>query len=360
MAIKLLSAVEVQERSVKDLGLDAAAIDLSSCEAIAGLLRRSAQLLCPCPHRSLVDAVIMNLRGLISTENLRELVEDSLTALVSCGDLLELEEVGEGMAGARKLLYAAPPAFVARQSGAIQLVGIFDGITSILSDGEGAIECVGHVRRAIVGTKAAVVRERLLAKGFIELNARTWLSSPPRESAQAYLARLGTLLERAAAANHIAGLTVINPTTSNRYYRGRWAGPDGLSGRFVGRRPQAFGADLWCYVELAAGIVQRFVDLPIDKGSRGCDDAWRVQMAVDSGRGAPQLFRSRKGSAGVHVLDFFGPLPAWAQRRLDVIANPSPSGKGLFSYVIRDAELKEEVRFLETDLWLVSEGNGNV
>ena len=72
----------------------------------------------------------------------------------------------------------------------------------------------------------------------------------------------------------------------------RWREVRADSGRFVARRDQAYGSNLWCYVELSNGEPQRLLDFPL-AGSRwrGCDEAWRLQMAIDAQRGAPQRFR---------------------------------------------------------------------
>ena len=81
------------------------------------------------------------------------------------------------------------------------------------------------------------------------------------------------LLDAAPASFEIPGLSLIDPTSSVRYYRGRWVQPQAQTGRFVGRRSQAYGADLWCYIEMDEGQPRRFLDLPL-RGSRarGCDE----------------------------------------------------------------------------------------
>jgi hypothetical protein len=74
-------------------------------------------------------------------------------------------------------------------------------------------------------------------------------------------------------------------------------------------------------------------------------------MAIDHHRGIPQLYRRREGTGGVR-LDFFSPLPMWAERRLAVLGRPVPGEKCLFSYWIPEPERASEEGFLRERLWL--------
>ncbi len=69
--------------------------------------------------------------------------------------------------------------------------------------------------------------------------------------------------------------------------------PARLSGRFVvARRPQAYGADLWCIVELDGGRPVRLLDVTSAGDLRRPSDiAWRIQMAQDALAGRRQVFR---------------------------------------------------------------------
>src|SRR6185295_17906791 len=121
-----------------------------------------------------------------------------------------------------------------------------------------------------------------------------WLRAPSAESFAEHFSRLDRLLDLAEPSREIPGLSLLDPEQSVRYYRGRWAEPRSQSGRFVARRSQAYGADLWCYVQLREGHPERLIDFPTQGSQwRGCDEAWRLQMAVDARRGAPQRFRVR-------------------------------------------------------------------
>lgn len=125
-AMNILSADQVHARKVSELGLDPETLDLTSSEAIASALRRTAGFLCPCAAPTLVRAVLNPLRGLVSDlEAVKESIETILEALVAHGDLLESADIttDQGREG-RLMLYTAPPSFVHRQSGAVLLIGV--------------------------------------------------------------------------------------------------------------------------------------------------------------------------------------------------------------------------------------------
>lgn len=120
----------------------------------------------------------------------------------------------------------------------------------------------------------------------------------------------------------------------------------------VARRPQRYGIDIWCLVELANGIPARFLDLasPGDR-YRPCDVAWRIQAAMDARSSRPQQFRT-------HTIDdkaklsFFAPLPSWAERRLSIVGTKAKGDRCLFSYEIPGSELAIECNFLRESLWM--------
>ncbi len=358
--MKQLSAAEVHAQKVAELGLDPDALDLTSVEAVAGALRRSASFLCPCSASTLARSVVRPLRGLIHDLGaFRDLVEETLEAMVAHGDLIEHRDV-EGDPGhdTAALLYAAPASFLARDSGSIVLLGVAsDHLSALPDDLEERIEYVNHVRR-LAPTPGQDLRAELIQLGLIETSHRSWLRAPKPETAAQHLARLGRLIDAAQPSRDVPGLSLIDPTRSVRYYRGRWVEPRHQSGRFVARRSQAYGADLWCYVEMRDGNPERLIDFPI-AGSRwrGCDEAWHLQMGIDAQRGDPQRFRTHPGPQGTCVVEFFSPVPMWTRRRWDAVGDPIPASGCLFAYRFAEAELAEELRFVRDELWLDAMAN---
>jgi hypothetical protein len=353
--MRKLSAAEVHAQKVTELGLDPSALDLTSVEAVAGALRRAASFLCPCTAPTLVRGVVRPMRGLVQDlDAFKGLVEETLEAMIAHGDILEHRDVERDPGhGAAALLYAAPAGFVARESGAVILLGVTtDQLSALPDDLEARIDYVNHLRRLSPGP-GEDLRSDLLQLGLIETSYSAWLRAPQPETATQHIERLDRLLGAAQPSRDVPGLSLLDPAQGVRYYRGRWVDPRAQSGRFVARRRQAYGADLWCYVEMRDGNPERLIDLPVaGRCWRGCDEAWHLQMAIDAQRGEPQRFRIRPGPEGARVMEFFSPVPMWARRRWDAVGEPVSASGCLFAYRLADAEFAEELRFAREALWL--------
>src|SRR6188768_4093930 len=106
VGMRQLTIEEVHAQKIRALGLAPEALDLTTPEGLAGALRRAAGYLCPCSASTLVRAVVRPLRGLVrDLERSKELVEDTLDAMVAHGDLLEEIEVQAAPPSSRVLLY---------------------------------------------------------------------------------------------------------------------------------------------------------------------------------------------------------------------------------------------------------------
>lgn len=352
--MRRVTTAEVHAQKIRELGLDPEALDLATPEGIAGALRRAASYLCPCSAATLVRAAVQPLRGLVpDMDQAKELVEATLDAMIAHGDVLEQPEFQDGSPTTRVLLYAAPPSFVARQSGRVVLLGVAaDQLSPLPAELERRIQYVGHVRSLSPASVTEDLRAELRHLGLLELASDAWLKGPKPSTTTQTVAASDRELDLVPPSREIPGLLLLDPTKPVRYYRGRWVEPKTQTGRFVARRKQAYGADLWCYVQLTNGQPERMIDLP-QRGSRwrGCDEAWHLQMAIDAERGAPQRFRITPSGDAV-VLEFFSPAPAWARRRWDAIGEPVPSAGSLFAYRIAKMEIDEERRFMREALWL--------
>ncbi|MGV8041429.1 MAG: hypothetical protein AB2L07_15685 [Thermoanaerobaculaceae bacterium] len=351
--MKVLTPAEVHARKVAELGLDPTAVDLVTKEALAAALRRVACFLCPCSARTLLRAVLESLEGLADdVDVLAAQIESSLDALISYGDLIESSENGE--ATGSLVLFLAPPSFVLRDSGmALLLGGQPDQHLVLPASLADRIEYRNHVRYLRPKDPSENLRQELDDLGLLELSLESWMRAPERLSPENYKQRMDALLNEAGRSGDIPGLSVLDPSQPVKYYRGRWTRPERLSGRFVARREQAYGADLWCYVELDSGVPNRLLDLPL-AGSlyRGCDEAWRLQMAIDTIHGNNQLFRIQSGPGDSGLLQVFSPVPIWARRRWDAVGELVAAAGCLFAYRFVGTEIAEEARFAVDDLWL--------
>jgi hypothetical protein len=292
----------------------------------------------------------------------RESLDDTLEALIAYGDILEESDIrGETEASAapgarRTLLYAAPPAFVWRQqAGTALLVGVTpDHVAPFAGDLADRIELRGHARflRQRLGED---LRGQLEAVGLIPLTEAAWMRLPPTSSPEALVREYRSQLR--ALPGGLTEVTILDPSKSVRYYRGRWVPPAGQSGTFVARWPQAYGSDRWYFVELVQGEAKRWLELPtIGSRLRGCDEAWHLQAAIDAVRGVPQQYRVRQTQQSDGLIDVFAPLPLWAQRRWDLFGTQLPRGErrngSLFTYRFSAQDVQVEEQFLLEYLWM--------
>lgn len=354
MVMRWLTAEQVHAQKVTELGLDPTSLNLATQEGIAGALRRSAGYLCPCSPSSLVRAVVRPLRGLVpNLDEVTEMTEATLEAMIAHGDILEQSEVSSDAMSNRVLLYTAPMSFIARQSGLVILLGVApDHLSPLPMEIERRIQYQGYIRKLSPSPQEDLQSE-LRHLGLLELTFETWLKCPVHTSADQAIAAVDCTLDSVGPSREIPGLLLLDSARPVRYYRGRWTEPKSLTGRYVARRRQAYGADLWSYAQVVSGQPERIIDLP-RRGSRwrGCDEAWHLQMAIDAQRGSPQNFRVSSSIGDTAVFEFFSPVPAWARRRWDAIGEPASSKGCLFAYRIAKTEIDEERQFARKALWL--------
>jgi hypothetical protein len=356
--IARLDRTRVSAEAVAALGLDATSLDVTSLEVLSESLRRAASFMCPTTPRRLVDVVSDVLHGLHDDdEAVRDQLETLLDAMIGYGDLLDLP-FNEGSV-TRRQVFLGPPAYVRRASDAFLLSGVrADGAPLIGDELLESVEYENHVRfiRSPLGES---IDELLTSNGLTELKPEQWLQTPRRCSPEDLVSSCVAHLEAAGPAGEIDGIRVIDSSTRVSYYQGRWRSLKAIdNGYFVARRPQAFGADCWCFTRIGSGQLTQLIDLPVQAPlAPGADEGWRLQAALDSLAGHPQYIRTQPAArSGWSVVDFFSPIPSWAQRRLDVIGTPLLKSSGaLFSYRLPDDEVEEELRFLEQMLWVLPE-----
>lgn len=328
---------------------------------LAALLRHTAGMMCPCSRAALRAAIIESLTFLHKFgDDLPSRLEGLLDELIVAGDLLELSDVTTGDTEVKGTwVFTSPPAFIERKSGSVFLIGIVPDHDVTLP--ERLSKRVIHINntRFIEPDPEEDLAGNLSAEGLHRLGDSSWLKSPKTQTASEHIEKLSQRLASEPSCAPISGLEIINPETKPTFYRGRWTTPDAQTGTFVARRPQEFGAPLWCFVELEAGLLLRLIDLPIGTYRwRACDAAWHLQMAVDQVNGRPQRYRiSLDGSA--HRFDFFSPLPLWAERRLMVLGRKCPGNRSLFAYEIPANEVSQEEDFMQANLWLARDNEAS-
>lgn len=353
MGLGLLTKTAVIEASVQSLGLDSGSLDFDAPETLAAVIRRTASFRCPIGVRSLIDATIATVGDLTTRADLRPQLVGLLQAMIGCGDLIELMPPFDQSAGNR-LIYLAPPTFVRTLNGTFVLLGVRPENAPLVDEGIRPFIQYERHTRIISGEAPASISAMLEASGLHEVEQSRWLRSPGEASAASIVAQMNQVLAATSQSGDVAGLQILDSSTPVDYYRGRWrnaAGGD--TGRFVARREQAYGADLWCYVRVANGATQQLVDLPSSANfARGCDEAWRLQAAIDANEGHPERFRIARSGENHDVISMFAPPPSWLQRRWDGRGLPVAARGALVSYVFASTETPGEAEFLNRMLWL--------
>lgn len=356
MKIDQLSTGAAVGTVVEALGFDSAAVDLTAPEVVAATVRRAASFTCPTTPRQIAAVVSTAASGLVTDAQDEDSfpVRAAIDSLAGYGDLIEAPVSTDGGPDQR-VLFLAEPSFVALGA-AVLLLGVrADGVPYLSGSSVDLIEHDGHVRRLAAGHELGTAD--LEALGLREISAAHWLDHPPLCEAAELVADYDRRLSAAGPAGTIDDCTILDGTKPPTYYRGRWRALSAKdSGSFVARRAVAYGTPLWCYVQVDHGEVRRLVDLPAQaRLNRACDEAWRLQAAIDALRGSPQFVRVERGArAEVIVMHLLSPPPAWAQRRLDAVGRPIPRNRSLLSYALAEDQIEAELKFLQASLWTVT------
>lgn len=354
MALREITAGDLARQVRQASGLPMTVDNRIDEPLLAALARRAASILCPCARSTVAAALRESLEHLTTEpDRLSDDIDSAIEGLIVFGDLLELSQVTIDDPNAKGTwIFTAPPGFVVKRSGTILVLGVARDEGSPLPADLSVRIVYNRYGRILPPLPAEELAAKLGGIGLLQHSEEVWLRAPQEQTAQALLEKVRSRLMAQAASGGIADLVILNSERDIRYYRGRWTPPKNETGMFVARRPQEYGAPIWGVVHLVNGEAARFLDLPTKTTRwRGCDEAWHIQMAIDAQRGTPQRYRRRPALDGTH-LDFFSPIPLWAERRLSVIGEPCPPTKCLLSYCIPQNELRAEEDFLEKRLWL--------
>lgn len=315
-------------------------------------LRRALFSLAPASRADVVRFVAEPL-GPLGVD--RNSVEIALDELVVYGDALEMPKgLNDPWDAPATVLRPAPPSFVERDDGTLVILGVAGGQpTALPSDLYQRVTTQGPAR-LLPASKAEDLPGHLLSLGFAQLSEEAWLRLPATGSARAHRQHwTDALNEMPGSQGAVDDLEILDWGLPARYYSGRWCTPTATTnGMFVARRPQLYGARLWSFAAVENGICRQILDFREDRDrQRPCDIAWRLQAAIDADFGHPQAVRVRQVGE-VCMLDFFGPLPAFAERRLLLAGTKLPEIGSLFSFAIDPSHAAAEIAALERYLWM--------
>jgi hypothetical protein len=356
--IAVLSAAEALSKVRRSVFLpDASEGSTPSDDLLAHVTRRAVAIMAPCAAHELVRAVGQSFAGMADdaeafAERIAGIVED----LIVYGDIIEMRESSaDSWPGSKGfVLRPAPPSFVKRTDGSIAILGIAgDQITPLTAELNS--RAVAHgVLRIIPATPGEDTEALLLDLGLLRFPERTWLRLPNFEAAANHVASWRQTLAAEPASTGIEGLQILDTARSPTFYKGRWVLPDRThAGMYVARRPQRYGAPLWCLVELDNGSLRRFKDLST-RGDRlrHFDIALRIQAALDAVAGDPQRFDSSARDAQSGSLRFYSPMPSWCERHLSIVGQKKAAERCLFCFEIPTVRLDSETGFLREALWM--------
>lgn len=348
-----LTSSQCEGLALESVGLSPSQFGVHAPEFLAAIVRAAAAAITPCTRRELTAHILKHLTPLEPDHPWIEEFREAVGTLIALGDLVEVAD--DDQESGRALLYLAPNSFVELSGGVFILLGGYQDVKRMIPDSvEAKLIHLWYTRR-LETPNAAAIRDILLDFGFLDLRADFWLKTPDPESASEHLRRYDQALSQLELwPTAIEDVSILDNAADVRHYSRRWSPLQNQTGRFVGRRPQAYGAPLWCYLQVGNNSVVRHIDLPrFEHRWMGHDEAWHLQLAIDSSNGTPQEFSVHPGSApGMYIVDVYAPIPSWAVRRWNSLGSPRESKGVWFSFAIREPLLSGEIEFAKERLWL--------
>lgn len=354
MVIAQLAKEEVLVSCRHELGLPESSSGKIDTVFLAFLIRRCAAIYSPCSKNSLKSVVLDTLQYIYDgNEDLDLLIDSSIENLIVGGDILELSDVFSNEQSIKGTwIFPGLPGFIARPSGSIFFFGIAKDRDTLLPEYLVSRIIYDRFTRTIIQEPQEELAEVLRGSGLQEFSVDAWLKTPKQRTAHDLCKPYITNLKLQPSAGDCPELKILESDASITTYRYSWITSQDKTGFFIARRPQAYGSDLWCFVELEHGRLLRLLDIPLGSSRwRACDIAWHLQLALDYMAGRPPRYRRTRITSGV-CFDFFSPLPVWAQRRLIVFGESTESKTALFSFTLPNNEAKYEELFLQERLWM--------
>lgn len=273
----------------KSLELNLASGSNLSVTVIASVIRRAAAIIAPCTRRELLAEASHALTGCLddmAEGTLLEVVDD----LVVGGDLIEAPALLEGHEDAPVLTFCRQPSFC-RSGARVYLLGAApDDAPFLPKSMMGDVLCDGGVRYMTIEADPSIC-ETLPRMGLHELSLDQWLSVPEHQSACRLIEQLDAMMASRGREDNLIGIRWLTSPDSNCTYRQRWHEEATDERLLIARAPQPYGEDSWFLAERSNGTT-RFLQLPLEEfpKDRGCDLAWRVQLALDFAAGRPAWY----------------------------------------------------------------------
>jgi hypothetical protein len=320
----------------------------------AATARRLCGFMCPCAPRDVITAIERSLSRLADPQlDLRAIARDAIDDLLASGDLLELDQVKlVGADHEPNWLFCAPPSFIPRGK-RIYITGIAPDDASFLTLSlRERVVCEGGTRFISLLGDDGNLEPTLASHGLRRLDPQRWLAGRQQVKASVVVSDAQRRLLAEGSVGHLEGLSVLTHRHAQRKgYSARWRDLKDESGLHIARLPKTYGSALWVLIDAERGVVKRSLLLPLrGSRSRACDDAWRLQLAIDAHEGHPAGYRIQKDGDGASMQGDF-PLPMEARRRLVLIGGRRQAVGQHYGYWIPQSQLEAEERYLQQHLW---------
>ncbi len=355
MAFRQLSHEDVSQSVHRYLCLPQD-VRLTGEEGLASLLRAIVELRAPIDRAGILSLAVEISAPLFKENGHFQKYADVLVdTLIEYGDVLLPDEFATGDNEARSaLIYPAPPGFLVRKGGMVFIRGIFtDDFRWVWEKIASRVRYKGHVR-FLSPEVGEDLPKYLKDCGLQSVPTETFLSRPPEEARESFLAQIDKTLNDSAGSGSVADFTWLAGSPASRNWNERWTDIAPSNGVYVVRRSRRFGSALWGIARMSSGRLTHLLNLPTKSGVRACDEAWRVQAALDAARGSPPLIYV-KHEDGRTTVSTNRPFPAWVTRRWDLFGSKINRPGFLMSYSFSPKDAGEEVAFVSQFMWAVTE-----
>lgn len=321
----------------------------------AFLLRRLIGLLAPCSRRDLLRQVKIALAGL-TEEALDDVVSGALEDLIVGGDVLELPVLaGDRGAGTPLQLLGAPPGFVV-QGQRIRILGVAPDDAKFLPEEVQAMVLARGGDRFIDCEDVDELSAMLCDLKLKQIDVTRWLGVGTDELAETFLRRMAEHLEKMGRSESLVEMQWLWPSDGlPTWYRDRWhAEPPPDAAMSIARAPQRYGNRRWYLVASGGEPGQRILELPLDgeAAARGCDLAWRIQLALDYASGHPMCYHVTAADVEWAKISLEFPLPLHDRRRLLHLGGRRTSEDHGFRFTVPLTDLASAEAIL-TSAWMV-------
>ena len=332
---------------------------------IYNIIRKLAVIHSPCSINLLKNKLKEQTDVLFNDLEIGYDLEEYIQDIVSYGDLLELSDVlvKNGNNYPKNTLFLSQNKFIRYSEKEFYLLGISnENEFPFNTDFEKLVTYSGPAKILTLENERDI--ETLKEKfGFSELPKEYWLNLPKEEIKDYYSFALKEL-KNSPNEITIENLEIFSHYNTNNY-RKRKKLLENETGIFVCKKSHTFGSQMWGLIKTDNGKILNFIELPFKKNIknniRACDEAWRLNCAIDMENKFPQKYKILDDKLNKKWIQFFSPVPKWVERKLIIQGGEKRKSfnKSLYSISTSENNLKNDKLFLKFYLGMEEFLSGN-